>query len=173
MRLGENFLKACEGMKLKIGAKISSELLCAVMLFSTAAVAQQRGSLISSRQGAYDMTRETVLQGTVMTYTEASPIPPIGAHVTVQTANGIVDVHLGPPSYLRSNHFSLFPGDSVRFVGVSVTMNEGKVFLARIAQRGNQSIAVRSLRGSLQGATAARTFSQAQRAQITLAAGAR
>jgi len=154
-------------MKLTIGTKIGSAALGAVLLLSAAAGAQQRGPLASSRPAAYDMTRETVLQGTVVTYTESSPVPPIGAHVTVQTESGVVDVHLGPASYLRGNHFSLSAGDSVRFTGVSVPANQGRVFLARIAQKGNQSIAIRSLRGSLHATAAARTLPQAQRAQMT------
>jgi hypothetical protein len=82
----------------------------------------------------------------------------------VQTTNGPVDVHLGPASYLRSNHFSLAAGESVRLVGVSVSTKEGKVFLARMASHGTQAIAVRSSRGILLANNRARTLPQSERA---------
>jgi hypothetical protein len=150
-------------MRLKARALIGSAALAAAMLLSTAA--QQRSSPVAPRPTAYDTTRETLLQGTVLSYTEDSPLPPIGAHVTVQTSSGTVDVHLGPGSYLRANHFSLSAGDSVRFVGARIRVNNGDVFMARIAQKGDQSIVIRSLRGYLQATAAARTSPQAQRAQ--------
>jgi hypothetical protein len=155
-------------MKRRIGTTIGSAALAAAILFSFSTVggAQQRNAAASSsRSTRYDMARETILQGTVVSYTEASSQPPIGAHVTVETPSGIVDVHLGPASYLRSNHFSLAAGDSVRFVGASIPTKEGNVFLARIAQHGTQAIAVRSARGFLLAATAARALPQAERSQ--------
>ncbi len=152
-------------MKLKACLVIGSAVAAAVLL-STAA-AQQRSSPVSPRPTAYDTTLETRLQGTVLSYTEDSPLPPIGAHVTVRTSGGTVEVHLGPASYLRANHFSLSVGDSVTFVGASVRVNNGDVFLARVVQKGDQFIVIRSLRGYLQTTAAARTLPQAQRAQAT------
>ena len=100
-----------------------------------------------------------------MSFTEESSRAPIGVHATIQTAKGIVDVHLGPASYLRSNHFSLSAGDSVRIIGVNVTANGGNVFLARIAQKGTQALAVRSPRGFLLATSATRALPQAERTQ--------
>lgn len=153
-------------MKLKACLVIGSAALAVAILLSTAA-AQQRSSPVSPRPTAYETTRETRLQGTVLSYTEDSPLPPIGVHVTVQTSSGIVEVHLGPASYLRANHFSLSAGDSVGFVGASVRVNSGDVFMARLAQKGDQSIVIRSLPGYLQATAAARTLLPAQRAQAT------
>jgi hypothetical protein len=152
-------------MKYKIRAIIGSAALAGAILFSTATGAQQRNAAVSSRPTAYDVARETVLQGTVVSYTEDSSRPPIGARVTVQTASGTVDAHLGPAAYLRSNHFSLSVGDSVTFVGVSIPAKEGHVFLARIAQNGKQALALRSPRGFPLATTAARALPQAERAQ--------
>ena len=145
---------------------IGNAVLAAVILLSTAA-AQQRTPIVSPRLAAYDTTRETICQGTVLSYTEDSPVPPIGAHVTVQTATGAVDVHLGPGSYLRANHFSLSAGDSVRIVGASITLHNIAIFVARIVQKGQQSIVIRSLRGNLQATGAARALPEAQRAATT------
>jgi hypothetical protein len=153
-------------MKLNGSKLIGNVALTMAILLSTAA-AQQRSALVSPRPAAYDATHETIWQGTVLSYTEDSAVPPIGAHVTVQTASGTLDVHLGPASYLRANHFSLSAGDSVRIVGVSIAVHGGNIFIARIVQRGQQSIVIRSLRGNLQATGAARALPETQRAQST------
>lgn len=148
----------------KIRMTIGGVALAATILLLTAAGAQQRGAVVSSRPTAYDATREKVLQGTVVSYTEDSSRPPLGAHVTVQTASGTVDAHLGPGTYLRSNHFSLVSGESVRLIGVSVPTKGGDVFLARMAQRGTQAIALRSPNGFLLADSRARALPQSERA---------
>ena len=111
--------------------------------------AQQARPAVTPRTVAYNPVRDTLLQGTVLAFAENSSVPPFGAHVTVETASGTVDVHLGPATYLRAKHFSFAPGDSVRFVGAISRHHEGVVFLARIAQKGSQAITIRSTQGFL------------------------
>jgi hypothetical protein len=154
----------------KIRRSIGIVALAGTVVFSVGVGAQERHAAVSavsatSRPTAYDASRETTLQGTVVSYTEESSRAPIGARATIQTAKGTVDVHLGPASYLRSNHFSLSAGDSVRIIGVNVAANGGNVFLARIAQKGTQALAVRSPRGFLLATTATRALPQAERTQ--------
>lgn len=132
-----------------------------------------RPAAVHARAFAYDAKRETVLEGTVVGYTESAQIAPTGAHATVQTASGDVDVHLGPASYLQAKHFSLAAGEQVRFVGVKAVVNGKDVFLARIAQKGNQVLAIRSPRGSLLANGAARLMTEAERAQMKQQGGAR
>ena len=159
-------------MKIKT-AKTFGARVCFAMACMCTAQAQQRSSVASPRQTAYESTHETVLQGIVLMYSDDSSIPPIGAHATVQTAHGPVDVQLGPASQLRGNHFVLSPGDSVSFVGVSTTTSKGQILLARIVQKGNQSLVLRSSRGSLQARAAARVLPQTQRAHMAETVGPR
>lgn len=126
--------------------------------------AQQRSAPVSSRMSAYNRSREAVVQGTVLSYTEDSGRAPGGAHVTVQTLAGPVDVQLGPASYLHASNFSLVPGESVRLLGASISVNEGNVFLARIVQKGGQTITIRSPRGFPLASHASRTLFERQRA---------
>jgi len=126
---------------------------------------QARDPHVSPRAAAYDAKREVIVVGTVVNYSESSTSRPIGVHVTVQTPTGPVDVHLGPSSYLRANHFTLAKGESVRFVGAMSSTNTGSVLLARIAQKGSQALAVRSPQGFLVATGAARTLPAEQRAQ--------
>lgn len=145
--------------------RILAGLLLSGLLLSAGAVrAQQKGRLSGF---AYDASQETVLAGTVVNYTAAATTPPIGAHVALQTANGVVDVHLGPASYLKSNQFSLAPGDALKVVGVSMPTDRGSVFLARVVQKGSQSLVIRSPKGFLLATAGTRALPQAQRAQLT------
>src|SRR5262249_49440047 len=96
---------------------------------------------------AYDVGRETVLEGTVVTYTASSQVAPLGAHVTVQTSSGRVDVHLGNAQLLDASHFSLASGDFVRIVGETLPYGQASQFFARLIQKGTQSLALRSIRG--------------------------
>src|ERR1700730_14410338 len=148
-------------MKHNIRKTIGSAALAVAVLLPSASGAQQRNETVSSRPIAYDVARETIIQGLVVSYTEDSSEPPMGAHVAVQTGGATVDVHLGPAAYLRSNHFSLSAGDPVRFVGVSISTKKGDVFLARLVQNGKQALALRSPNGFLLAATAARALPQA------------
>ena len=127
---------------------IGGAWLAGALLLSLSASAQQaRTQTVTQRNQGYEVSRESVLQGTVVTYTAASTTPPLGAHVTVQTSSGLVDVHLGNARLLAANHFSLASGDSVRITGEDVAYGTSNQFLARIIQKGNQALAVRSVRG--------------------------
>ena len=139
----------------------------ALVALAPGVTAQQRNAPTPPRATAYDAGREGVVQGTVVSYTENSGRAPVGAHATVQTPTGQVEVQLGPSSYLRANNFSLTPGEFVRFVGANVFANKSNVFLARIAQKGSQTLEIRSSRGFPQPGHTSRTLPDAQRAVAT------
>ena len=56
-------------------------------------------------------------------------------------------MHLGDPRTLAANHFSLAPGDAVSIMGENLNESQGTQFVARLIQKGTQSLAVRSLQG--------------------------
>lgn len=107
----------------------------------------QRPPQAAPRGLAYDAARETVLDGTVVSYTASSAVAPLGAHVLLQTASGQVDVHLGPRGFLEGRHFSLANGDAVRVLGAPVSASGINVFLARVIQKGTQALVLRSTTG--------------------------
>jgi hypothetical protein len=108
---------------------------------------QQKIQVPSQGLRSYSISRETVVEGKVVEFTAASKVAPLGPHVTVQTGAGMVDVHLGNAQLLAANNFTLSTGDTVRIVGENVAYGSGMQFLARIVQKGNQVLAVRSARG--------------------------
>src|SRR5262249_549925 len=87
------------------------------------------------------------LQGTILSYTENSKTPPLGAHVLLQTSSGNVDVQLGDARVLHQVKMNLAQGMSVRFVGQTRTVGQNTVFLARLVQVGSQIVAVGATRG--------------------------
>jgi ATPase subunit of ABC transporter with duplicated ATPase domains len=121
--------------------------LAAVLMFSVSAAAQQKTQSAPQQRRSYEVSSEVSLQGTVVSFAENSSAPPLGPHVVVQTASGQVDVHLGDARLLQANHFTLAAGDSVRVIGENVPYGTGTQFFARIIQKGNQTLALRSTRG--------------------------
>jgi len=127
--------------------RIGFVLFGGALILSVNAKAQQKASSSISSSRAYDLHREVSLLGTVVEYKATSAAPPVGAHVTLQTSSGIVDVHLGNAQLLSANHFSLAPGDALRIFGENLNGSQGTQFVARIVEKGSQAIAVRSLQG--------------------------
>lgn len=118
-----------------------------LLLAAVSALAQQRRAVTPQRASAYDLSHETALQGTVLKYTEYPGAPPLGARVTVQTASGTVEVHLGDAKLLKLAKFSLTEGSSIRVVGENLPSRHGSMFVARLVQQGNQVLAVRTPNG--------------------------
>ncbi len=126
--------------------------------------AQQTAESNAHRLQAYDLRREVFLLGTVVKYQTASAVPPMGAHLIVQTSSGPVDVHLGNAKVLHANHLELNAGDNVRIIGEDLAFDDGTIFAARIVQKGAQAVAVRNTRGFL--LTPASTLSPDQKESL-------
>ena len=126
---------------LLVGLFIGSVTLC------LAANAQQPVPSDPQLLRTYNANREISLVGSVVEFNAASEIPPMGAHVTIQTASGQVNVHLGNAKVLEANHLALHAGDNVRIVGEPMALGEGTYFAARIVQKGTQAVAVRTSKG--------------------------
>lgn len=144
-------------MKLNIRLRLGSAVFAGVVLFVPFTGAQQSRQSVPQRSEFYSMSRETVLEGTVMSFTAASTVPPLGAHAMIQTASGPLDVHLGSAKLLESSHFAVNPGDTLRIIGENLSYGDGTHFVARVIQKGNLSLAVRSRRGFLLQPVGAKT----------------
>ena len=121
--------------------------LGSVLLLATITFAQQKAPSVAQRNLSYDVSRESSMEGKVIQYTAASSVAPLGPHVTVQTGSGVIDVHLGSAKLLEANNFSLNAGDTIRVVGENVSLGTGTQFVARVIQKGNQALTVRTVRG--------------------------
>jgi len=119
----------------------------AALFCSTVALAQQQPKT-TVKEDVYSAARESNLQGTVVKYTAHSTTPPAGAQLELQTASGLINVHLGNARLLTASHLSLETGDSVTVVGESLLVPSGTVFAARVIQKGSLVVTLRS-RGGL------------------------
>jgi hypothetical protein len=136
-------------MKLKIRLFLGSAVLASALLSVSFAGAQQQQAAVAQANATYDASRETTLVGKVLSYTAESSVPPMGAHVIIQTAYGPVDVHIGSAKLLEQNHFTLAAGDSVRITGEVISIGQSNTFAARIIENGTQSVTVRNSKGQI------------------------
>lgn len=132
-------------MKALIASKAAIVALVIILGYCISANAQQATPVAQLR--SYDISRESLLVGTVVKFDSASSTPPIGAHLILQTSTGQVDVHLGNAKVLRAGHLDLNPGDTVRIVGEPLALGDTTYFAGRIVQKGAQAVAVRSAKG--------------------------
>jgi len=124
-----------------------SAILCvSTLLAGHPADAQVRSQKVSAAASA-NLASETILQGTILKYTPNSSTAPLGAHITVQTSSGPVDVHLGDAHFLKLNNFNIAEGSAIRLSGHSKVVGTNTVFFARLLSQGNQTLAVRSASG--------------------------
>lgn len=124
-----------------------ASFLCTVILgcagISPAQQAAVRPQAAPPRLHAYAPGRETFLEGVFLRYEQAG-----AGRILLQTAVGTVSADLGPAAYLAANHFTLAAGDSVKLLGVSSTARQGTVFLARMIQKGEESLVLRTAQGA-------------------------
>lgn len=145
---------------------LSSTLILA--LLAPASFPQQNSPNTPNRFAEYDVRRESTLVGTVLAYSTDSPNLSPGPHVSLQTPNGAIDVHLGDARLLAASHFVIQPGDTLRIIGEPVAHGSFTQFVARIIQKGTQALAVRTPRGFPLSYVAPRDSSQSQSRGVVL-----
>jgi len=134
-------------MKLKLKLFLGSGVVVAALVSAPFSGAQQKSTAVPQVNNAYEVSKETVLQGTIISFTANSHVAPVGAHAMIQTSAGTVDVHLGNASVLKQGEIFLAAGDSVKIIGQLQPFGSGSYFAARILQKGNQSVALRTTSG--------------------------
>jgi hypothetical protein len=122
-------------------------LVASMLALSGLARCQQAALPPVASAGEYDVKREGIFIGTVISYEANSASAPHGAHVALQTRSGVLDVQLGDSRLLKMNHFSIQSGDSLRVVGESLPFGSAQIFVARILAKGNQALVLRTSRG--------------------------
>jgi len=109
---------------------------------STAAVASS-----SEPEPAYDLTKEINIQGTILKIEAVSGPRILGTHLQLQSAQGIVDVHLGPGALAGTGSLGLAPGQSVSITGMMAEHGGSPVLLARVLTTPNRIFILRNERG--------------------------
>lgn len=132
-------------MKTRIGSL--AVFSCAMAVLGACSAGAQVRSQKVNPAAAANLAAETVVQGTILKYTPNSSVAPLGAHITVQTSSGTVDVHVGTARFLKANNFNVMEGSMIRLSGQNHLVGTSNVFFARLIRLGNQAIAVRSESG--------------------------
>ena len=107
-----------------------------------------------TEQGAalYNIATESTLKGVVRAvedYTCAVSESEIGRHLRLQTATGMVEVHLAPARVMRSQKFTFSPGDQIEVLGSKLSLQGQESIIAREITRGNESFFIRDREGKL------------------------
>jgi len=123
----------------------ASTAMIASLVAATPLVAQ-RGQ---GGGGNYDPTTEMTLSGTVDQVVEV-PGPsggPGGLHLMVLSDGAMIEVHLGPATYVSSQGFAFAVGDEVTLTGSKVKVGEVDAVIAREVRKGDQALVLRDEQG--------------------------
>ena len=113
------------------------------------------GAVLVSAQGPgppkgmriYNPATETTLNGTIEAVTEGARGQMMGTHLTVQTAEGVREVMLGPTQFIASKQFSFAKGDSIDVTGSKVTMGGSEYVVARQVVKDGKTLTLRDKAG--------------------------
>jgi len=100
----------------------------------------------------YNPANEATVKGSVQQVEEVDcPVSEgeLETHLTLQTADGVVEVHLAPARLLRSQKISFATGDQLEVVGAKVRLSWQDGIIAREITRGNESIIFRDHDGKV------------------------
>jgi len=96
----------------------------------------------------YEASIETTVSGTISEVVKRPKAGlPLGLHLMVETAQGQMDVHLGPYYARIAAQKGLLPGATIQVTGETFHYNAGDVFLARTITVGGQTLTIRNQTG--------------------------
>jgi hypothetical protein len=110
------------------------------------------GGPIEQGAALYNVATEATIEGTVRAvedYTCPVSESEIGRHLRLQTANGVMEIHLTPARVMRSQKFTFSPGDQIEVLGSKVKIQGQESMIAREVTRGNDSFFIRDRKGKL------------------------
>ncbi|HKT88593.1 MAG TPA: hypothetical protein VJQ59_09170 [Candidatus Sulfotelmatobacter sp.] len=100
----------------------------------------------------YDPAAETILKGVVTEVKDfACPVSEgeIGTHLMLQTATGVVQVHLAPARIMRGQKITFARGDVMEVVGSQARMLGKSDLIVREITRGSETLVFRDPKGKL------------------------
>ena len=95
----------------------------------------------------YDASTETKISGTVQEVVQPQRGRMDGIHLMVKAESGIIEVHLGPASFIAREGFSFAKGDAVEITGSKVTINGAEVVIAREVVKDGKTLTLRDKTG--------------------------
>ncbi len=71
----------------------------------------------------------------------------VGTHATLSTEYGIVDVHFGPPTFLKQHHFTLAKDDQIEVTGSKFAEHLPVLIIAKELKKGQSFLELRDSTG--------------------------
>lgn len=136
------------------GSKLLALVALAVcILVLLPAFAQSQNSNVADQTGAregmpaYDLSKEINIQGSVQKIEIVSGTGILGAHLQLQTMQGLRDVHLGSGAVVSAATLGLVIGQSVSITGMPIDFGGRPVMLARVLTTSNHIFILRNEHG--------------------------
>jgi DNA/RNA endonuclease YhcR with UshA esterase domain len=128
--------------------------LLALVLFASPIHAQTSAAAATpaARPGAYDISKEVTLTGTVTrVLKETTPEMKTlgGAHLILETSSGALDANVGGYALRGKGALSVTAGEQVEVTGVMKTIRGKQVFVTRRVQAGGRTFVIRNEHGFL------------------------
>ncbi len=137
--------------------KIKSKILILFALlfaFSTCTVYSQKGwGPGSNYNKIYDVNTVETISGQVTSIDKIYPDKNMaygmayGIHLTLNTSDGDISVHLGPGWFIENQDIQINVGDNVIVTGSKVTYEGSKVIIAKEVTKGDQVLKLRDDNG--------------------------
>ncbi len=125
---------------------LSSALVTILLPFITNAQSTANESAMASP--TYDLSKEIKIDGTIDKIETNSSGGPIGTHLLVISAQGVVDVHLGASAAVTAKNLGLTVGESIHVTGMMASLSGNSVLLARILTTSNHIYMLRNEHGA-------------------------
>jgi len=112
-------------------------------------VAPIGASAFASDPPDYDRAAEQAIVGTV----KAVAVFPgadgaVGVHLDLQTAEGLISIHVAPAEFIGRNNFYFYMGDQVAIIGALTPFDDNLAVWARAIQKGSAMLVLRNADGT-------------------------
>ena len=126
---------------------VAAGLLCVAPLRSQNAVSSTGTSQSTADFSSYDLTKEIKVEGTIAKIDTTSANAPLGTHILVQTAQGLLDAHLGFGAAAKPDYLGIAEGENVTIVGMMEDVGGNSILLTRILTTPSRIFLLRNERG--------------------------
>lgn len=115
-----------------------SQCISGVLVLSTSAM------LAAQSPPRYDRTAERVISGTIKSVGSFPAADgSVGVHIDLKTADGLVDIRVGPAMFIGQNNFWFFADDPIVVIGAVEPESDGAIW-AKAVQKGSAVLALRN-----------------------------
>jgi hypothetical protein len=121
----------------------------AVSIFVVCAwAAPMVASSFASDPPDYDRAAETAIVGTVKAVAVFPADGAVGVHLDLQTAEGLISIHVAPAEFIGRNNFYFYMGDQVAIIGALTPFDDNLAVWARAIQKGSAMLVLRNADGT-------------------------